>query len=284
MKETKFGVILENACRLAGRDPSCSVIPASWTVLAEMAIGAGIRNLAAEKFPMMQRIELRRFRPDWNNAVTYQEGQEVWHKERYWRLTDANSPGEPGVADGWRLLEMNEVVPFVNWEQPWENTVIDSAGIDTTRFAYEKDPKYFPDATPLRVVRVTDLGVILETPAPKEVYCRFIPEYPVVSFSAYDNQSTYSAGDVVYLASTKDVYQLLQDEPEGAPGVDPKWQPIRIREEFAPYLTRLAACEFLTEDQGKYQTRAAADAEFERLCERYHEGIGERRMPRGRFV
>ena len=60
--------------------------------------------------------------------------------------------------------------------------------------------------------------------------------------------------------------------------------PLRISDTFESFLTRLVAVDFLTEDQGKYQTRAAADKEFDDLCERYHEGNGECRVRTGRFM
>ena len=41
MNEIKFGTILENAARLAGRDPATLPIPSGWKVLAGMAIESG---------------------------------------------------------------------------------------------------------------------------------------------------------------------------------------------------------------------------------------------------
>ena len=136
MQDVKFGQILENACRLAGRNPSVMDIPADWKVLAGMAIESGIHAIAAEKFPLMQRVEFRRYRPDWADGQHYSRKMEVWHGERYWRLEDASAQGEPGVADGWDPLEMSEVAAFIAFDQPWENTVMQSFGVDTTRFTF----------------------------------------------------------------------------------------------------------------------------------------------------
>ena len=288
MQDVKFGQILENACRLAGRNPSAMAIPGAGVVLAGMAMEAGLHAIAAEKFPLMQRVEFRRYRPDWTDGQHYSRKMEVWHGERYWRLEDASAQGEPGVADGWDPLEMSEVAAFIAFDQPWKNTVMQSFGVDTTRFAFATDPRYNPMTPPLEC-RLCELGVLVcprGGTAPDGVWVKFIPEYPRIDFTEWSNTAAYAPGDAVYRTATKDVYQCIETPTVGiAPEADTsgKWRPLRIRGEFAAYLTRLAAADLLTEDQGKHQTRAAADREFELLCERYHEGNGETRVRRGRF-
>ena len=288
MHDAKLGTILENAARLAGRDPATVPIPEGWKVLAGMALAEGLNTLAAEKFPLMQRVEFRRYRPDWQDLQPYSRCMEVWHIDRYWRLEDASAQGEPGVADGWEALGAGDVAAFVAFDQPWEQTVMQSFGIDTTRFAYKADPRYNPDATPIRDCRLCDLGVLIPAPAPDGVWVKFIPEYPSVTFEDWASGTLYAAGDTVYRPSTHDVYQCVEEipDPSVAPESDTsgRWRPVRVRGEFAAYLTRLIASDLLTEDQGKYQTKAAADAELERLIERYHEGNGETRIRTGRFA
>lgn len=290
MHDAKLGMILENAARLAGRDPATVPIPEGWKVLAGMSLAEGLNTLAAEKFPLMQRVEFRRYRPDWNANQHYSRGMEVWHSTRYWRLEDASDQGEPGVADGWDPLDACEVAAFVAFDQPWEQTVMQSFGVDTTRFAYKVDPRYNPDATPIGGCRLCDLGVLIPPPAPEGVFVKFIPEYPAVSFEEWVSGTQYDAGTAVYRPTTRDVWQCVEDIPAASAEVAPesdtsgKWRPLRVRGEFAAYLTRLIAADLLTEDQGKYQTKAAADAELERLIERYHEGNGETRVRTGRFA
>ena len=91
MNEIKFGTILENAARLAGRDPATLPIPSGWKVLAGMAIESGLHAIAAEKFPLMQRVEFRRYRPDYDPQAVYAYGQEVWFEGEYrrWMERDA---------------------------------------------------------------------------------------------------------------------------------------------------------------------------------------------------
>lgn len=293
MNETKFGRILENACRLAGRDISTGLaVPTGWRILAAMAVNGGVRTLAAEKFPMLQRVEFRRYRPYWDVYGTYEQGHEVWYESDYWRLEAEISNGlAPDVSgSGWRKLESGEVCAFINWCQPWARTMIDTGGVDATRFAYAADPRLNPHATPLKVVGISDLGIELAAPAPNGVYIRFVPVFPAVAFDEWTSGTQYAAGEAAYLTATKDVYIAARDltgstETTTPPNEDVTgaWQTVRIASEFEPYLTRLCAADLLTEDQGKFQTRAAADREFEALCERYHEGNGETRIRRGRF-
>ena len=287
MKQVKFGTILENAARLAGRQVSLLGVPENWRALAALAIDEGVRRIAAEKFPMMQRVEFRRYRPTWIGNTGWIVGQECWHDGEYYRLESDAPTAAPGVeGGGWRKLEMTEVAAFVAFDQPWEGVEIDRGSVDFTRFAFTADPKMNPDATPVKVAGVNELGVTLQSPAPKGVFVKFVPKYPNLTFAEWSSANVYEAGDTVYLTATKDVYQALKNVEAGgkAPNEDAdNWQSIRIADDFEGYLTRLAAVDMLTEDQGKHQTRAAADNAFEELCARHHEGMGEIKARPGRF-
>ena len=287
MKTVKLGTILENAARLAGRQVAQMGVPDNWKALAALSLGEGFRRIAAEKFPMMQRVEYRRYRPEWLSNVGWTRGQECWYGDDYWRLEAEHASGAPGSCPEWVRVKMSELVAFIEWEQPWEPTAIDKAAVDVNRFAYLADPKQNPMATPVKVVGMNELGVTLQAPAPKGVYVKFTPKYPNVSFIEWAETNAYETGDVVYLTSTKECYQAVKDVDAGgtSPAEDVEnWQALRISDTFESFLTRLVAVDFLTEDQGKYQTRAAADKEFDDLCERYHEGNGECRVRTGRFM
>ncbi len=288
MREVKLGEILELAGRLAGRDVSALGVPESWKVTGGFALMEGIRRLAAEKFPMMRRIEFRRYRPDWDLNLAYERGQEVWHAGFYWRMTAGTGTGEPGVAECWRKLKPEELAKFIAFEQPWENTVIDPGGVDLDHFAFQMDPKYAAHPEPVKVTSLSELGIELEGAPYEGVFCMFVPEYPTVSFTSRGENEVCNAGDTRYVADTKEVYQCLHDnttsEP-GAAGSETDWQPVRIASVFTMYLARLIASDLMTEDQGKFATRARADSEFEDLQARYHEGVREgRERGRGRFI
>lgn len=287
MKTIKAGNILDNAVRLCGRNPAALATPENWKVLAAMAINAGIDRLASEKLPMMQRIEFRRYRPTWTAGTGYEIGQEVWYCDDYFRKVK-NGSGAPDEDTCWRILDMSEVVAFINWDQPWENTTMHRAGVDTARFAYVEDPKYHPNATPIRVTAMNSLGIELEAPAPKGVYCRFIPEMPRITFAEWAS-GPHEPGEVVYRTVTKDCYLCCKDTSEETQSFPPEndvsgtWHSIRIMGEFEAYLTHLVAANLMTLDQGKQQSHGYAEQEFNRICETYHEGNGETAVRVGRF-
>ena len=112
MTKIKLGIILEDAARLAGRDSTFNPIPLGWKVLAAMSLNAGIRDLAAEKFPMMQRVEFRRYRPDWRQGVGYRAGNEVWYKTDYYRAQKSTAANPDGSED-WKKLEDGDVAAFI---------------------------------------------------------------------------------------------------------------------------------------------------------------------------
>lgn len=283
MTKIKLGTILEDAARLAGRDATYNPLPAGWKVLAAMSLNAGIRDLAAEKFPMLERIEFRRYRPTWNRNTAYKAGHEVWWEDSYWQAMRDISGVAPKSDDAWRKLDDGEVAAFIAFAQPWENTIIDLGGVDYTAFAYIADPRYNPTAAPIGNCSISSLGVLIPAPAPTGVWIKFIPEFPPVSFLDWVEGTEYAAGDVVYLESEKEVYQALLATAEKPSAASAAWQPVRINREFQTYLTRLVAADFLTEDQGKYQTRQAAASELATLHERYIPGVGSRRVRVGRF-
>lgn len=283
--EIQMGNILEAACAMAGYELVTGTVPLRWRIMAGTAVNEGLRRIHAEKFPALRRVEFRRYRPieaDLEAAAErYATGQECWCDGKYWRRT----------ATGWEELKMEQVSAFVAFDQRWEATEIDPGGVVVDDFAFEADPKYHPDAAPVKGCGWFADGVLLPAPAPEGVYVKFIPEYPQVSFADWTSGTLYGAGDTVYRPGTHDVWQCVDGIPnaevaEVAPEDDESglWRPLRVRGEFAAYLTRLIAVDLLTEDQGKYQTKAAADAELERLIERYHEGNGETRVRTGRFA
>ena len=280
-RDIKAGIVLENAVRMAGFDPSLMAVPVNWRMLAAMAVNAGLSRIVAERFPQMRRVEYRRYRPTWTPAVEWQEMQECYWDGKYWRLESAavnagaTAPGTDGSA--WRALKMEEVAAFIEWEQPWEQTAIEPGGVDVQEFAYACDPKYCPDATPIKGCRMTEMGVSLPAPAPVGVFIRFIPQPCEITFTEWDAESDYAAGDLVYVTGQKECYMATSAATRGVqPLADAAhWMPARITSTWVKYFTLLAASEIQTAEQGRYQTQAAAETEMERMRERFLDFGGE---------
>lgn len=286
--EIQMGNILEGACAMAGYDLTLQTAPARWRQMAAMAVNEGLRRIHAEKFPSLRRVEFRRYRPtetDLEEAATrYAEGQECWHGGHYWRRTASPVSGD-GIAGLWDELKMEQVSAFVAFDQPWEAVEIDPAGVVLDDFAYEADPKYHPDAAPVTGCGWFADGVLLPAPAPEGVFVRFAPKAPRISFIEWSGERAYARGAGCYDTSTRDCYVAASEIEAGgdAPGANAAWRRVRVRDEFEAYLTELAAASLLTEDQGRYQTKAAAENEFAELQARFAEGTGDSRMRAGRF-
>ena len=273
-KNIKAGMILENAVRMAGFDPALMAVPVNWRMLAAMAVNAGLARIVAERFPQMRRVEYRRYRPTWTTQEDWSEKQECYWNGAYWRLESAAADAGrevPGEGSAWRRLKMEEVAAFIEWEQPWEKTGMEPGGVDVNEFAYEADPKYHPDATPLKGCRMTEMGVLLPAPAPVGVFVRFIPQPSEITVTEWDAESDYAAGELAYVTAQKECYMATGDAQRGVqPAADAAhWMPVRITSTWAKYFTLLAASEIQTAEQGRYQTQSAAESEFAELCRRF---------------
>ena len=284
----RIGDIVENACRLAGRDPTLTGVPESWRAIAGFAINEGMRRIYAEKFPQLRKIEYRRYRPTWNAGCVWEDGQECWWEGDYWRK-DGPGAGRPSdEGSGWRRLEMEELAPFIAFDQPWEREEIDPACVDKDAFAYEADPKYNPKAAPMKDLEFFEMGVMLQAPAPKAVFVAFTPKYRKIRMNEWSPETKYAKGAVVYLTAAGSCYRAKGDVEAGGatPNTDEgadDWEEVLVDEAWEEYLTKLVAANVLTADQGKFQAKAEADNEFALLQERFGEGMGERRIRTGRF-
>ena len=279
-RDIKAGIALENAVRMAGFDPSLMAVPVNWRMLAAMAVNAGLAQIVAERFPQMRRVEYRRYRPTWTTAADWCEMQECYWDGAYWRLESAAAGAGlevPGAGSAWRRLKMEEVAAFIEWEQPWEETAIEPGGVDVQEFAYAADPKYCPDAAPLKGCRMSEMGVSIPAPAPVGVFVKFIPQPCEITFTEWDPESDYAAGDLVYVTAQKECYLATGVATRGVqPLADTEhWQPVRVASTWTKYLTLLAASEIQTAEQGRYQTQGAAESELQSLRERFLDFGGE---------
>ena len=286
--EIKLGNVLEGACAMAGYDLSLQTAPARWRQMAAMAVNEGLRRIHAEKFPALRRTEFRRYRPPWSAASLWRTDQECWCAEEgaYFRLESGAGTTSPAEQNsGWRRLKMCEVVPFVAFDQPWEATEIDPAGVVLEDFAFEVDPKYNPCAAAAKGCGWFADGVLLPAPAPPGVFVRFTPKAPRVSFVEWSDERAWSRGEGCYVSDDRECYVALADveADDDPPDESDSWACVRVRDEFEAYLTELAAANLMSEDQGRFQAKSAAEREFEDLQARFAEGAGDSSMRPGRF-
>lgn len=292
MRQINVGAMLDSACRLAGRNVELAGIPESWRMTAAFAMNAGLRKIYAEKLPHMKRIEYRHYRPTWSAGAGWVQGQECFFAGAYWRLESDDGTYSPDTeGNGWRRLGMEEVAAVIAFDQPWEPVEMDPGGVDKDAFAYQADPKYNPHAKPIEGCGWWEEGILLPTPAPVGVFVKFVPLPPRVSMEEWSGTRGYAAGAVVYETSARKCFRAKGEIEAGtveSPNTEPSnaaayWSPLEVDEVLEEYLVQLVAAALMTEDQGKYQTQAAADRAFDELVERYGQGAGERKVRTGRF-
>jgi hypothetical protein len=180
---------------------------------------------------------------------------------------------------------MEKLAAFVAFDQPWEANEIDPGGVVKDAFAFRSDPKYNPEAAPITGCNWFEDGVMLPAPAPDGVFVRFVPKAPRISFLEWSGETAYAKGAGCYVTADRECYVALADIAPGGdpPSANASWKRVRVRDEFETYLVEMAAATILSEDQGRYQTKAAAETEFAELQARFAEGTGDSRMRAGRF-
>lgn len=228
-------------------------------------------------WPQLRRCELRTYRAPHSMTETYAAGDEVWLANAaedgggdYWRALSANTGVPP--ADGsaaWERIPEDELLKFIEFEQPWESWAIDEGGYDLTDFAFEEDPRYTPNLEPIKGCAVGDFmdSVTLPEEAPKRVYIKFIPRRPKADFTEWAAATDYVAGDTCYLTLTRQTYLALRESLNKSPDESPDdWAEVGVPEIFARYLKLRAVADWKTEDDGRDRAKAEADAELGRLA------------------
>ena len=139
------------------------------------------------------------------------------------------------------------------------------------------DPKYCPDAAPIKGCRMSEMGVSIPAPAPVGVFVRFIPQPCEITFTEWSAEDEYAAGDLAYMTDRKECYMATGAATRGVnPAADgANWIPVRLSSTWIKYFTLLAASEIQTAEQGRYQTQAAAENEMQSLRERFLDFGGE---------
>lgn len=272
--------VADRALRLIGMEPTeCTLMP-SMRERFEDAVNDAIGAIwADQKWLPLMRIEFRRYRPLWHPEELYIEGQEVWHEGAYWRILATRVNPSPEPVEGstvWRKLLSEEVVKMIEFAQPWEETVIDDAGVDCGAFAWQVNPRLNPHAPPIDGVTFWMDSVLLPSGAPDGVWCRFLPLRPRVSFVEFKEGKAYAKGEVCYRTLTGHCYEALHHGITTPPAEDPDynlglWREVLIPEFLVPYIAFKVAAAYMSEEQGKYQTQAMAERELEAIRLRYFE-------------
>lgn len=241
------------------------------------------RVYSRQKWPQLRRVEYRTFRPPWSSTVTYVAGNEVWVLDpsedaggAYYRLLAATSLNEdPLESDATVWERVTDLIPFVQFVQPWETYAIDPEGLDCKAFAYASDPRGNPELKPIAGCYPYMESVMLPKgeATPSRVWVIFIPERPRLDFTEW-TAGTYAQGDARFKTSTGRCYVSLEDGNTEDPDGSDKWTEIGVPEMFREYVTLYCVGQWLDADHGAATAQRQAEAELERLERAHFEAQG----------
>lgn len=266
----KAGRLVDSVIRAIGFSPEAFTLTDQDRSVFTDAANEALRTAwARQKWPLLMRVEPRRYRPDWDVDTAYKAGQEVWHDTAYWVLLVDNTGTEPGTdATVWGVPA--SFIPFIQLEQPWETWPIDDNGFDLQAFAWEKDPRLNPGLAPIAGCSIWMASIVLPQGVPDQVYIRFMPRCPQLDFTEWVSTTPYDAGDVCYHTASGRCWGAVQDNTGVVPGTsNDDWTEIGVPRFMSKYIRQVILAQWRTEDAGRYQSEgvaARALEEMEREC------------------
>lgn len=271
--------------RVRGLDPDASRYTRAQREQAAELISDRIRLAwEAEMWPELMSVERRQFEATYDAATEYDEDDVVYYtdgtSEAYFiSLQDSNTGNTPDfdAATAWWEQVGDDYVTKIDFEQSWETNVIGAA--DVKRGLFARDPRLYIAERPLDGCRILDGGSILVLDSEVSVarpFVRYRPPSIEVTLEPWNDQVTYSVGDLAYLELTGDCYKALAVTKNESPDVTPaSWDLVRIPWMFAEYVKHGVAADFQREDDARRRDEARANEELDRVRDTQLEQRGE---------
>lgn len=283
-KTVKMGVVLDRVFRARGFDPD----QVTMTTKERARYGEQITRWCrkaweAAAWPQLFCYEQRTFRPPWQGTVNYNTGAQIYDDttEMYWTsLVDNNAGNTPpfdGMADTYWTPSV-DMKRYIQLEQPWEVTAIDEDGVDVNAFAFYDDPLGNPSARPITGCRrIMDCIMMPElSDIPNVVWIRFKPVAPRYALELWSGATAYGAGELVYLAETRECYIATRATENESPTetIDDgnPWSIVGFPDMFQDFVTLACTAENQSEAE---EARALADEELADLVHKKTTKAGE---------
>lgn len=270
-----MGRIADAVIRALGYEPSAYTLSGRDRTTLTDAVNEALAELYGEhKWPMLRRIERRSYRPAWSESERYVEGDEVYTAATdgtddivYWRAAADNTGSAPSDASAVWTRVTEGLAKFIEFAQGWEEFVMDECGIDLDFFAFEKDPKVYPNQQPIKGCSFWMDSVVLPAEAPNRVYAVFVPLRPQAEYTEWVAGTAYGAGEACYRTLTGQTYVALLGSTGKTPEDYPDyWTPVGVPDIFAKFLRLRAEAAWRQEDDGRARAANEADEELERLA------------------
>jgi hypothetical protein len=184
-------------------------------------------------WPGLCAIELRYYRPAWDAADTYTDGEELWYSDDdvsgYYEANQTTSAGESPVTAPTKWDEITDLDTYIAWEQSGQTA------IGQVRAVLRDNPRETGGRVAIPFV-LDDRGVTLAAETvPDSVYLDFRRRCPTWGGGTFDAAATYAAGAVKFYSSSTagfegDYYTCVTatsagQDPEDTPA---KWSKIEI--------------------------------------------------------
>lgn len=268
LRTTTLGQIILRAVWKRGWNPTTWTGTGADYSLFEFAINDAVRKAYSyQKWPELMRVEERQYMPDWAIGTAYIAGNYVYHEDAYWKCLVNDTGTEPGTDATIWSADVSDMPRFIQRAQPWETYIIDEDGVDLQDFAFRSDPRLTPGLRAMTGCEWWMDSIVVPAAAGNTVWCKFRPEAPRFSFTAWDDETAYVAGDVCYVAATGKCWMALTSSTNVTPGTDEtKWVEMGVPEFLADYLSQVLVGEWVTEQEGKYQKLGHAQQMLEELA------------------
>ena len=288
MKTVVAKRIFEACVQAAGIDPTLAGLSARDRADVANAVSEFVRRAWEEAFwPETLRVQQRHYRADWDAALTYIAGDEVWRTDGYYvSLQGGNVDKDPATETDWWEAAGDTFLRTIAFNQDGQTEI---GAVDTRACIFDRDPRLYPDTAPIVPVSVYtnddgDQAVLVHADeAPLEPYLRFRAVTPEFSWTEWAEATAYAIGDLCYLSAYGDTivgetFRALRPNTGKNPYTQTAdWEPVGFPWFLFTYVRHAVAGRLFEEDEGRYKEQAYAEAELDRLQAVLLDQRGERK-------
>ena len=205
-------------------------------------------------WPQLLVVKRVTFRPMWDAGDEYEEGDEVYWFDGYWRCQADNTVAiEPGAdASFWVRCE-SDMLYSVNYAEHGVDEMDLAAGCFVSNPERVREPRVLP------MMRTgTGAAVVAREPVPPLVWIKYRPFPPKYSWEAWAVGTAYTAGDVIL--HDGDCWCAQQSSGGTMPGTDEDvWAPMPVPEMFVDFVEDFYVAQAMSDDDGKGKEMGRAE-------------------------
>jgi len=206
MRTVQFKTVLWTIARKMGYDPTSSDFDDE--TAAKYAAFATTRLQEAwehDFWPELMLLEQRAMRDDWDNALTYALGDEVFYRstEVYYIALQASTGQDPTSTSGfWEVPTTFD--PYI----PYEMT--NRTALGDVEFVCQKNPRTNQQFPGFLITRPSENGIQLSNIFTAQSWIQFRQRPPELTSAVWDDSVAYLPTQLVYSATSGECYIAIQ--------------------------------------------------------------------------